>query len=61
MAVAGSFLAAQPSGASRAAKITALVDHYGTRRDLFKDYYSYDVVKSRAARRDWVAPDLKEL
>jgi len=29
----------------------------GHRRDLFRDYYSYDVVASREARRVWVAPD----
>ncbi|BDC51845.1 hypothetical protein F183_A41600 [Bryobacterales bacterium F-183] len=28
---------------------------------LFRDYYSFDVVKSQQARREWVAPDLKPL
>lgn len=28
---------------------------------LFRDYYSFDVVNSRQARRDWMAPDLQPL
>jgi hypothetical protein len=28
---------------------------------LFRDYYSFDVVNSQQARRDWIAPDLKPL
>jgi hypothetical protein len=30
----------------------------GHRRDLFREYYSYDVVASREARHAWIAPDL---
>jgi len=30
----------------------------GHRRDLFREYYSWDVVADRDARRAWVAPDL---
>ncbi len=28
---------------------------------LWRDYYSYDVVKSTQARREWVEPDLKPI
>ncbi len=28
---------------------------------LFKEYYSFDVVKSREARQIWIAPDLKPI
>ena len=42
-------------------KIQALVDEFGSRRDLFREYYSFDVVKSREARAGWVEPDLKAL
>jgi len=61
IAVAGAFLAGLPNGISRTEKIQALVDQFAPRRDLFREYYSFDVVKSREARRDWVAPDLKAL
>ena len=59
MAVAGRYLAGREG--SRAEKVTALVDEFGERRDLFKEYWSFDVVKSREARKDWVAPDVKQL
>jgi hypothetical protein len=28
---------------------------------LFREYYSFDVLKSREARRNWIGPDLKRL
>ena len=30
-------------------------------RDLFRKYYSFDVVQSRDARRRWIEPDVKAL
>jgi hypothetical protein len=30
-------------------------------RDLFRQYYSFDVVQSQAARREWIEPDLKSV
>jgi hypothetical protein len=38
-----------------------LVEAYGERRDLWRDYYSFDVVRSREARARWVPPDLRPL
>jgi hypothetical protein len=38
-----------------------LLATYGARRDLWHEYYSYDVVKCTEARRRWVEPDLKPL
>lgn len=35
-----------------------IVDTFAPHRDLFRDYYSFDVVKSKAARLSWVSPDL---
>jgi hypothetical protein len=61
MAVAGAFLAGLPETAQRREKIQALVERYGSRRHLFREYYSFDVVKSREARLGWVAPDRKPL
>lgn len=33
-----------------------IVAEFGSRRDLFRDYYSFDVVNSREARAKWVPP-----
>lgn len=59
--VAGAFLAGLPEGMTAAGKVQALVDEFGARRDLFREYYGFDVVKSREARAGWVEPDLKGL
>jgi hypothetical protein len=61
IAVAGGFLAALLGRMTAADKIQALVDEFGSRRDLFREYYGFDVVKSREARAGWVEPDLKAL
>lgn len=45
----------------RVSAVEALVIHFGGRRDLFRDYYSFDVVGSREARQAWVVPDLQVL
>ena len=41
--------------------VRTAVNHFGPRRDLFRDYYSFDVVNSREARASWFPPDLREL
>ncbi len=46
---------------SRAEKVRRLVDALASRRDLFRDYYSFDVVRSQQARREWMPPDVKPL
>lgn len=51
------FLAACPPDAGRIEKIRALVERFAPRRDLFREYYSFDVVKSVEARRRWVESD----
>ena len=61
MAVAAAFLGRLPSSMAADGKIQALVDEFGSRQDLFREYYSFDVVKSREARAGWVEPDLKAL
>ena len=37
--------------------VCRVVNEFGGQRDLFKQYYSFDVVASREARARWVAPD----
>lgn len=44
-------------GAPRARAIHALVESFGDRSRLFKEYWSYDVAGSSAARASWAPPD----
>jgi hypothetical protein len=37
--------------------IRMVVAEFGQRRDLYRNFYSFDVVKSRQARAKWVPPD----
>jgi hypothetical protein len=41
--------------------IRGVVEKFGCQRDLFKCYYSFDVVASREARARWVAPDRMDI
>ena len=43
--------------ASRLDAVRAAVAAYGQNRDRYKLFYSFDVVRDRRARREWVAPD----
>jgi flavin reductase (DIM6/NTAB) family NADH-FMN oxidoreductase RutF len=43
--------------ASRFEAAQAAVQRYGEDRDFHRLYYSFDVVRDRRARREWVAPD----
>jgi hypothetical protein len=47
-----------PAGADRLEAVRETVARYGSESGLFRRYYSFDVAKSTAARRDWIAPDL---
>lgn len=38
-----------------------IVGRFGARRDFFRDFYSFDVVKSREARANWIPPDAREI
>jgi hypothetical protein len=38
--------------------VRGVVEEFGGQRDLFRKYYSFDVVGSREARARWVPPDL---
>jgi hypothetical protein len=43
------------------ATLEQLIQLYGDRRDLWREYYSIDVVRSREARAQWIAPDLRSI
>jgi hypothetical protein len=42
---------------SRLEAVRAAVEAFGRERDRFRLFYSFDVVRDRRARREWVAPD----
>lgn len=41
---------------SRFEAVRAAVSAFGEDRDRFRQFYSFDVVRDRRARREWVAP-----
>ncbi len=45
----------------RAAFARLAVERFELRRDVFREYYDFDVVGSVEARREWGAPTLKQL
>ena len=61
MAIVKARLGQLPLKAPRLEAVRTVVEELGAKRDLFKQYYSFDVVKSVEARRTWVEPDLKAL
>jgi hypothetical protein len=56
LATIGEFLGHKESG-DKLEAVRSVVAEFGGKRDLFKKYYSFDVVASRAARASWIAPD----
>jgi hypothetical protein len=44
-------------GTNRRLAALRVVEEFGTKRDLFKEYYSFDVVASPEARAHWIPPD----
>ncbi len=48
-------------GLPRAEFCAAAVKEFEPRRGILREYYGFDVVASRDARREWVAPDLQKL
>jgi hypothetical protein len=50
----------KPDGA-RIDAVRMLVAEFAPQRDLFREYYGFDVVRSVEARRTWMPPELKPL
>jgi hypothetical protein len=61
LAVVKAHLAQIPADTPRIEAVRELVAQLGPRRDLFKEYYSFDIVRAVEARRSWVGPDMKPL
>lgn len=50
------FIVTLPTGLDRLAIVRAVVTEFAPRRDLFREYYDFDVVNSREARAKWIPP-----
>jgi hypothetical protein len=61
LAVVNARLRELADGTARIDAVRILVTELAPRRDLFREYYSFDVARSVEARRFWIAPDLKPL
>jgi len=51
------FLAEPHENASEIELVRGAVARFGPERDLFRAYYSFDVVRSQEARARWIPPD----
>jgi hypothetical protein len=47
-----------PANETRVEAVRRVVDELARKRDMWRDYYSFDVVKSRDARAQYIEPDL---
>jgi hypothetical protein len=50
------YIASLPAGLDRLAIVRAVVTEFAPKRDLFREYYDFDVVNSREARARWIPP-----
>ena len=50
------FIATLPAGLDRLAIAREVVTEFAPRRDLFQQYYDFDIVNSREARAKWIPP-----
>lgn len=51
------FVGTMPAGLDRLAVVRAVVTEFAPKRDLFREYYEFDVVNSREARARWIPPN----
>jgi hypothetical protein len=50
------FIGTLPAGLDRLATVREVVMEFAPQRDLFRQYYDFDVVNSREARAKWIPP-----
>jgi hypothetical protein len=55
------FLETEELDSSNVELVNQLLARYGDKKDLWRDYYGFDLVKSPEARRTWIEPDQKSL
>jgi hypothetical protein len=61
LAVTRARLSCMPADMPRVEAVRALVAEFGPQRDLYRQYYGFDLVRSVEARRSWIEPDLQPL
>lgn len=59
--IVAAHLAGLDSSLSRLERVRSTVETFAGQSGLFREYWSFDVVKSREARHGWVPPDLRPL
>lgn len=55
--VVAAYIAGLPSGLTRVEVTSRVVEEFAPKRDLFRQYYNFDVLKSREARARWIPPN----
>jgi hypothetical protein len=50
------FIGTLPAGLDRLTVVRQVVEEFAPKRDLFLQYYDFDVVRSREARATWIPP-----
>jgi hypothetical protein len=58
LAVVRKFLSESDSGQPPLDTANQLIERYGARRLLWREYYSFDLLKSVESRRTWIPPDV---
>jgi hypothetical protein len=53
------FIGALPVRLNRLGTVRAVVTEFAPKRDLFRQYYEFDVVNSREARAKWIPPIIR--
>ena len=51
------YIASLPAGLSKLEITRRVTGEFASKRDLFRDYYDFDVLKSREARATWIPPN----
>lgn len=59
--IVAAFLDSLPSDLSRLDKVRACANKFGSVSGLFRDYWSYDLLQSQEARKEWREPDVRPL
>jgi hypothetical protein len=54
--IVGRHISALPKTLPRCEIARLVVDTFASQRDLFQEYYDFDVLKSREARANWIPP-----
>jgi hypothetical protein len=57
----GELFEAREDGQTLLEGVNQVIQRYGRRRSLWREYYSFDLMRSVSSRRGWIPPDLRPL